>query len=469
MGKIPVILFFSLSVIPGFHSAQTWSSFGITFDWFVRDIYFDTATSALFICGDFTKIDCVEVRGVAKFDGSDWTGLGTGLDDFHNGIVAPAEKFVRYGQKLIVCGGFTTAGGIKVNGIASWDGQIWDSLGSGTENNGFYTIYSHGGFLYAGGVFDSIDGIGANSLAKWDGNIWDDVGGFPNHTGNDLNTITAICAFENELYVGGQFPSQSSSAFPGNIARWDGIQWKSVGNGFTGGWSNVGAMTIYDEKLVIAGTFFQSDGNPGNHIVCWDGSNWNSMGGGVSKFGSGIPAVYELLVKEGILWVTGRFDMAGGLIASNVAKWNGKEWCSFDHDFNKPGTVIEAWDSVMLFAGNFDTINGLPFHKLAMLHNSFIDTACISQIALDPISRNSDPISIFPNPVTERLQIRAENATIERVSIYDLHGRMLYNSRPNEKVTVETDIEIDFSENSNGVYVVEVETRGGISRTKVVK
>ena len=39
-----------------------------------------------------------------------------------------------YEGELIVAGGFTSAGGIVVNGIAKWNGSAWSALGTGLSS-----------------------------------------------------------------------------------------------------------------------------------------------------------------------------------------------------------------------------------------------------------------------------------------------------------------------------------------------
>ena len=71
------------------------------------------------------------------------------------------------------------------------------------------------------------------------------------------------------------------------------------------------------------------------------------------------------------------------------------------------------------------------------------------------------PVALYPNPAKEKVYIEAEG--IERVRLYDLTGRNVYEVFVN--TTPKT--EIDLRHLSSGLYVVEVITERGIARTKL--
>ena len=66
---------------------------------------------------------------IVRFDGNDWQGFESDLDDL-------AQSFAAYNGQLIASGYFRHAGGADVNNIASWDGSNWHPLGSGINGGG---------------------------------------------------------------------------------------------------------------------------------------------------------------------------------------------------------------------------------------------------------------------------------------------------------------------------------------------
>src|SRR5262249_37609523 len=82
--------------------------------------------------------------------------------------------------------------------VAKWDGSTWNALGSGMD----YFVYAlavSGSDLYAGGFFTTADGVAAASIAKWDGSAWSALG-------SGLNgPVSALALSGSDLYVGGAF------------------------------------------------------------------------------------------------------------------------------------------------------------------------------------------------------------------------------------------------------------------------
>ena len=69
------------------------------------------------------------------------------------------------GSDLYVGGWFTNAGGISANHIAKWNGSSWTALGSGM-NDTVSKLAVLGSDLYAGGWFTTAGGKGSAYLAK---------------------------------------------------------------------------------------------------------------------------------------------------------------------------------------------------------------------------------------------------------------------------------------------------------------
>ncbi|MEK7676755.1 MAG: choice-of-anchor D domain-containing protein, partial [Verrucomicrobiota bacterium] len=81
----------------------------------------------------------------AKWNGSAWSALGSGLNSLVNELAVS-------GSDLYVGGAFTTAGGSAANRIAKWDWSAWSALGSGL-NSSVYALAVSGSDLYVGGDF----------------------------------------------------------------------------------------------------------------------------------------------------------------------------------------------------------------------------------------------------------------------------------------------------------------------------
>ena len=98
------------------------------------------------------------------------------------------------------------AGAIQfTSNIAKWDGINWSPLGSGlsgVSNSNCSTIELDTlGNLYAGGSFTAAGGIRASFIAKWDGSSWTAI----DSGMSSLCSTIAIDKLTNSLYAGGQF------------------------------------------------------------------------------------------------------------------------------------------------------------------------------------------------------------------------------------------------------------------------
>jgi len=72
------------------------------------------------------------------------------------------------GSDVYVGGDFAQAGGSPFNGIARWDGSSWYPLGSGV-NNDVSALAVSGSDVYVGEGFTEAGGSPANGIARWDG------------------------------------------------------------------------------------------------------------------------------------------------------------------------------------------------------------------------------------------------------------------------------------------------------------
>lgn len=93
---------------------------------------------------------------------------------------------------------------------------------------------------------------------------------------------------------------------------------------------------------------------------------------------------------------------------------------------------------------------------------------------LDPLGlaerRERDDLSLYPNPANDKLVISSsiKNNTIERVRIYDLSGKLVFD-KPNESYQGKEFTYVDLTNLSNGVYIIEALTPKGPARKKFVK
>jgi hypothetical protein len=278
---------------------------------------------------------------IACWDGKKWTAPDSNLQ---GNITAMAEL-----NGKLYAGTEIGVGENKLYNLLRWNDTCWKYIGS--ANGRINTLYVMKGELYIGGSFNKADTVMAKHIVKYsDSAGWKKVGhGLPNN-------VWALIVFREMLYAGGQFQA---------VERWTGKSWEEVLNegqqvktgwvkGFanffdelyacgefnyllkwdTKTWAPVGpfngssfAMAMYNNGLFVGGDFTSVPGvDNAFHITEYQSSTrtWSCMGGviywaGDCKANTG--TISSLAVYKNELYMGGQFMIAGGKIASNIAKW----------------------------------------------------------------------------------------------------------------------------------------------------
>ncbi|MEM1094202.1 MAG: hypothetical protein AAGJ10_06325 [Bacteroidota bacterium] len=156
------------------------------------------------------------------------------------------------GSDVYVGGLFTDAGGnANADRIARWDGSQWHPLGSGL-NDAVHDIALNGSDVYVGGRFTDAGGnANADRIARWDGSQWHPLGSGLNDRAYD------IAVSGSDVYVGGSFVNAGGNDDADYIARWDGSAWHSVSTA-SGVAPFVYALATSASDVWVGGLFFGS-------------------------------------------------------------------------------------------------------------------------------------------------------------------------------------------------------------------
>lgn len=370
-----------------------------------------------------------DVQSIAKWNGTKWSSVGGGMPAGNDwggmalaafdpvpGDAVPAKLYVGNGSRI------AGQDWLGVNGVGSWDGKRWSALGEGpshfaqelavfdtsrgaalhiagsyattpmtTQGGPFSRLPSINGDVHAlrpltfdgqsrlvaGGRFTRAGGWDAGSIASWNGKSWEPLGkGFdeqPYYARTAGVTQIEVADFGSgpQLYAAG--PLTSSGGQPiGQVARWTGTEWVSVGAGPSDG----PAGTIYGlaayasqgkPALVVGGSFGRVGAAPISHLAAWDGKSWGPLGGSPDDY------VTSLLVFDdgggSQLYAGGVFTKIAGQAIPYLARWNGTGWSSVGTP--PDGSISGLWiaddgSGPALFAmGGFTTIGGVPAQRFA--------------------------------------------------------------------------------------------------------
>lgn len=270
--------------------------------------------STIYVGGAFTSAGGVaNTTGIAKWNGSAWSALGTGAN------IAGVRSFAISGSNLYAGGDFTLMGGVtNTKHIAKWDGSAWSALDTGVTIGVGVVVFGVAidgtGNVFIGGEFASVGGVSNTAyIAKWDGSAWNSVGIF--------NSRVLCLHFDSTLeilYAGGRFSSITGVSGSAYIAKWDGSAWSALSNGL-----NTGVFVIRtdsDGNVYAGGDFTDVDENEFiDSVAVFDGFSWNPLtnAGGATGLNN---VVYALYVKSnGSIYAGGSFDTAGSLKCQSVA------------------------------------------------------------------------------------------------------------------------------------------------------
>jgi hypothetical protein len=182
-----------------------------------------SAYRAVFVLG------CLVLGGLPAQAGNcepQWSPLGSGVSGPFPSVRSLTVFDDGSGPALYAGGDFTQAGGSPASNIAKWDGSSWSPLGSGLGASEFssaeartLTVFDDGTgpSLYAGGSFTQAGGVpAASNIARWDGLLWS-----PLQSGGVSNGVYALTVFDDglnpALYAGGEAATDQAK----RIVRWD--------------------------------------------------------------------------------------------------------------------------------------------------------------------------------------------------------------------------------------------------------
>ena len=277
-----------------------------------------TTDGRLYLGGEFSRAGGLAADGIVMWNGSQWVGLGKGLGDGFSGVVYAVA--VDSDGTVYIGGDFSEV--VQQNGsvvdasnLARWDGSSWEALGTGVDGEVHTLTFDESGTLFIGGAF-SRDGSGEFELSKvaaWDGSNLSSIG---NGLGTFSGVVVRTFDFDSQgnLYAGG-------SELAGGVFRWDGQSWQSFGARHQG---TINTMQFDSQDNLYIGGDFQTVVQPddsellANRIARWNGSTWETVGTG---FDAEVKALG--FDASGMLHVSGIFSQLGdGTTLRHIARWN---------------------------------------------------------------------------------------------------------------------------------------------------
>jgi len=291
-----------------------------------------------------------------RWDGTQWSAYGANLA----GTVQDIAVFdFGAGPQVVVAGSALSWGAPGVALAATWDGSNWVSLGAPTNGPAnALAVYDDGSgaALYLGAYSNTAWGM----VAKWNGAAWQTIAAGANDGSvNDL--LVHDDGSGPKLYAAGSF-GVINGLSAGHLARWDGVNWSTVGVQGVGlqaaSNSTVIGLASTDfgagPRLVVAGQFDHADQLSAFGVTAWDGAAFESFGDGHGVFGWSS----TLAEFQGQLHVGGLIGAFGGVLQASLGRWDGTRWRETIPDLIGWVTSLATFDDGQgerLFVGGGET------------------------------------------------------------------------------------------------------------------
>ena len=378
---------------------QQWSALSFALDGGNPTRIFAVANQGtnVYVAGSFSSAGGVPANNIAWWNGRRWSAMGKGSTNGIIGNVGTVYSIVVSASGQVYAGGiFTNVGGISISDIARWDGTNWFPLGSGVNTPYFQygsvksLAVAPNGDLYAAGEFSSIGGVNVNSLARWDGTNWYDVGGgvSTSSAAGIINSllcrgtnlygvdIMALATDGTNLYAAGQFP-QIGGVNATNLAQWDGTNWNAYPP-VPSAKTVISSLAIFKNEIIVGGNFTNIDGLTTTSLARWIDNQWWPLGSGLA---GGYPVVNNLSVSPAGLLVGGNFTQAGSQNANCLALWDlTNELPAIQITSPSNGAVFNGYQTIPISA-NSASANG-PITQLEL----FVDGSSLGTFTNPPIA-----------------------------------------------------------------------------------
>lgn len=308
--------------------------------------YDDGGGAKLYAGGAFTRMGRTNIARLARWDGSNWTAVGTGANGNVSALAGWNDGVT---SSLAIGGSFSSINGVAARGLALLTGSTVSSIGNvlkGTSTGTVYAIAAYddgtGPELYIGGDFSSVAGVPCNGLARRKNGVWSSVG--TGLIGSSFGPIVYALEVHDFgagpiLFIGGDFDGAVAGPVSRSILAWDGTNFSGCAGGVTGDLSFVYALESHFDgttnRLILGGEFEGAGGVAANAIVAWDGTAFSDLQIGVdppssvgARFVTALASYDE--GSDRALVVGGYFTGAQGIASSGIMRFKNGQWFGMD-------------------------------------------------------------------------------------------------------------------------------------------
>ena len=249
----------------------------------------------------------------------------------------------------------------SIQGATAAGNELWDFRFGRPGLSGAVTAAWFQGQWYVGGVFDSAGHFKAENITRWDGQEWRPVGEGLHTDEPYLSTplpVMSLAVWNGSLYAGGSLARSGARELTG-LARWDGTTWAAV-SGLSGSvFQSVGTT----DALFVAGSLQRPGDTNVYAIARWDGAAWDFLD---SRVNAGPQLGARVLAVHGsTAFMSGGFETLAGQPISYNAWWDGAQWKPLPGLTNQEFFAMAVFRGDLFASGYFTQIGGVAATNIA--------------------------------------------------------------------------------------------------------
>lgn len=405
-----------------------------------------------------------------------WYTVGNGTDG------AVTELLRLANGDLIVAGDFLSAGGAFTTHVARWNGTNYSALGEGVDGT-VTTAIEFDGDIYLGGTFAS----GQTDLARWTGSAWVYTAVF---TGK-YAYISELHAVGNVLHAAGSTTGFAGTSY--GVKRLVNGNWENVGQDLNGEIRALGSYAgVLVCGGAFTGNYFSLDTTI-MHVAILNGNTWEELSGGLdgtvrdllwhdgylyaagdlvgevaTYFGLSritvVPGVWEPQLPNVEFYFFSPLDGLVGINSmlpdpyGNGIHLGGDFYCGVGMEM---GYGLATWhgspDNISVLGEFMGVVNDLELYGTSELvagggSENLLNIASTDLTLGVPLLGSTVNISLWPNPTSDHVRIDGlDNGMIARVELFDATGRLV-----KRMTNIPTSNMIDVRELSTGSYTARI-------------
>ena len=421
--------------------------------------------SLLYMAGQFSEVDGVSANSIIAWNGQSWQTLGSGVDGEILDIDTDGAG------NVYVAGNFLLNSDPSSSNIAVWDGNSWTGLQQGDMGGSVRTILKDG-FLFVGGDFEMIDGESIPYLARGNNGSWTNssVVYIPPSTYDTVanafavnGPVNDIVKVESRILIAGEFTKTAPDAIGTSVNKFDTdhLAYWFNGNwevGFFGSYQEVETAAYIDEKIFIGGNEPGDDAYSIFTAGFWNSRNLEQLD---NSPGAGASTIRGFVEHNGRIYAYGNIAnvpllgiFSTGLVQVGSVNINGGN--QGGSNFDRTVRACEVFQNNVYFAGDFTWAGS--------------DTNTFNGMAYSPLeissateNNNNFPIDIYT--ANKQLHIQYENLSKStQLQVYNLQGRLVHSLTLDSGAAT---LQEDLSHLNEGVFVYELTDGNTRSSAKI--